>query len=505
MAIIKKAGVAFDVFVDTAKDVLGKPSGFSGKIIANSDGTEIALSSVFTEVIETVTAASTTTSAAADATRTLPVSSVSGFELGDTISVSGNYYVITSIDSKAVTFGLNKDLEGAVAASAKVEKVGNTGTYKASATITNVGDYLVVVSNYELGMGNTTYPLTIESANIDDVKTVLDTVQTDVTNIQSKVNTLSTTALDSISTQINSVDGVVTNIKGMLDGSQDVILTLNGDETAKLVAGDTVTGDTSKASGVVSVSSYDSTTKITTVTVNNATGKFAKGETLNNGSASTTGTVQSIINDAINDVLTFVKDINSALTTGGSSLAALQSLNDNIEYMLQGTAKLADGSANPLAGMGLNGIMTAIAAVKGDTAAIRTLAEDSAYGFAAIRTAIDNGRNSIESEIAALTDTSVKTSLISKISAAQTAIAANATTLGDSTYGLSAIKTELDTLSAVFASGGSIETQLTSLESYTQNLSSAISAQTTHIDGKFADVMSGLNKLGAKTTYSVFA
>jgi len=361
------------------------------------------------------------------------------------------------------------------------------------------------MSNYELGMGNVSYPLTIESANIDDVKGVVDAVQTDVTAIQSKVNTLSTTALADISTQISSVDNVVSNIKGMLDGAQDVILTINGDETAKLVVGDTVTGNTSKASGIISASTYDSNTSLTTITVNNATAAFSAGETLSNGSASTTGTIQSIINDAINDVLTFVKDINNALTTGGSSLAALQSLNDNIEYMLQGSAKLSDGSANPLAGMGLNDIITAIAAVKADTSAIRTLAEDSAYGFAAIRTAVDNGRNSIESAIAALTDTSVATSLISKINAAETAIAANASTLGDSVYGLSAIKTELDTLSATFASGGSIEKQLTNLESYTQNLSSAIAAQTAHIDGKFADVMTGIDKLGARTSYKVFA
>jgi len=114
MSSIKKAGVAFDVFVDTSKDILGKPSGFSGKIISNSTGAEITLPT-FTEVVETITAASTTTSAAAAiGSRTLPVSSVTGFELGDTILVSGNYYVVTSIDSNAKTFGLNKDLEGAI-------------------------------------------------------------------------------------------------------------------------------------------------------------------------------------------------------------------------------------------------------------------------------------------------------------------------------------------------------------------------------------------------------
>ena len=506
MASIKKAGIAFDVFVDTSKDILGQATGFAGKIIANADGSETPLATAFAEVIETITAANTTLSGDhAQGVRSLNVADVSGFELGNTILLDGNYYVLTSIDTTNNVFGIDRGLKGASADGASIDKKGNTGTYKSSVTIANAGDYVAFVSNYDLGMGHTSYPLTVEAANIDDVKSVLDVVKTEVDSIKSQVDTLDEDTVNGISAQVDAVNTTVNTIRDLIDDAQDVIVTLNGDETANIPVDTDVTGDTSGATGVVTSVSYDSDADITTAALNNVTGTFVTGETLNNGSASTDGTIQTLVNDAVNNVIDFVKEINKALTDGGSSLAALKALNDDIEHMLKGDDTLADGSDNPLAGMGLDDIMTSIAAVKDDSGAIRTLAEDSAYGFSAIRTAIDNGRNSIESKIDALNDTSDANSLASKIDAAKAVVDANKATLEDSGYGLSATKTALDNLAALFADGGDIEVRFDNLEAYTQNLSTAISDQTTHIDGKFDDVMNGLNSLGAKTSYTVFA
>lgn len=506
MASIKKAGIAFDVFVDTSKDILGKPSGFAGKIISNLDGSETPLATAFAEVIEVITAASTTlVGAHAIGARVLTVTSVSGFTLGDTILLDGNYYVITSIDTTNNILGIDRALVGASADAAPVDKKGNTGTYKSSVTIATPGDYVAFVSNYELGMGHTSYPLVVETANIDDVKSVLDAVKTEVDTIQNQVTVLDPTAMANIDSKVTTVNTTVTSIKSLIDDAQDVIITLNGDETATVPVGTNVTGDTSTATGLVTGVTYDATTTLTTVLVNNVVGKFVVGETLNNGTASTTGTIQTLVNDAVNNVIDFVKEISNALSTGGSSLAALKALNNDIEHMLKGDATLDDGTTNPLAGFGLDSIMSSVAAVKADTAAVRTLAEDAAYGFSAIRTAIDNGRNSIESQIAALSDTTNANSLASKIDAAKVVVDANSSALTDAGFGLSATKTALDNLAGLFATGGAVELRFTNLESYTQNLSTAIADQTTHIDGKFADVMNGLNSLGAKTSYTVFA
>ena len=506
MASIKKAGVEFEIFVDTAKDILGKPSGFSGKIISNADGSEVATSS-FTEVIETITAASTTLSAAASKDdRTISVDDISGFELGNTILLNGVFYVIMAIDTGANTFSLDHGLEGAAASGDTVDKRGNTGTYKASVTINNVGDYVVFVSNYELNMGHTSYPLTIEAATTDDVKQLLDSVASEVSSIKTQVDVLDEDSLNSLAGKIETVDSTVTNIKELLDDAQDVVLTLNGDETGILVVDATVTGDTSGATGVVTSSSYDSDADTTTIAVNNVDGTFVTGETLNDGTNSTTGTIQSIVNDIVNNVIDFVKKINEALTEGGSSLEALKTINADIEAMLKGDDKLADGTTdNPTAGKGLIQIFDDLAVAKDDVSEIRTLAEDAAYGFSAIRTAVDNARISIESKIDALTDTDDENSLISKINAVKTVVDANKTTLEDSGFGLSAIKNALDNVAGLFADGGAIEVRIDDIDTALDQLATAINDQTTHIDGRFDEVLGSIASLKNESKFSIFA
>ena len=506
MASIKKAGVEFEVFVDTAKDVLGKPSGFAGKIIANADGSEIA-TSAFTEVIETITAASTTLSAAASKDdRTISVDDISGFELGNTILLNGVFYVVLAIDTDANTFSLDHGLEGAAASGDTVDKRGNTGTYKAAVTVNNVGDYVVFVSNYELGMGHTSYPLTVEAATTDDVKELLDSVASEVSSIKTQVDTLDEESLNSIAGKIDTVNDTVTNIKDLIDDAQDVVLTLNGDETGILVVGANVTGDTSGATGEVTSSSYDADTDTTTIAVNNVDGVFVTGETLNDGTNSTTGTIQTIVNDVVNNVIDFVKQINDALTDGGSSLDALKSINDDIEIMLQGGDTLSDGeTANPTAGKGLIQIFDDLAVAKADVSEIRTLAEDSAYGFSAIRTAIDNARISIESKIDALTDEDDANSLASKINAVKTVVDANEATLEDSGFGLAAIKNALDNVAGLFADGGAIEVRIDDIDSALTDLQSAIDAQTTHMDGRFDEVLNSIATLKNESKFAIFA
>lgn len=505
MATIKKAGVQFDVFVDTSKDILGKPTGFAGKIISNEDGSEI-VTSAFTEVIETITAATTTlTGAQSVGDRTIAVADVAGFELGNSIILNGEYYVILAIDTSANTFGLDRGLLGAGAANDNVEKRGNTGTYKASVTVNTVGDYVVFVSNYELGMGNTSYPLVIESASVDDVKSLLDAVSSEVTAIKTQVDVLDEAALNSLSGKIDDVNVTVGDIKTLLDDAQDVVLTLNGDETANLPVDTNVTGGTSGATGLVTSVTYDSAADTTTVAVNNVTGTFVTGEVLNNGTVDTVGTIQNIVNDVVNNVIDFVKQINNALTEGGSSIDALKALNDDLEIMLQGGDTLTDGTPNPTGGKGLIQIFDELAIVKGDVAAIRTLAEDAAYGFAAIRTAIDNSRISIESKIDALSDVNDPNSLASKIDAVKTVVDANKLTLEDAGFGLSALKNSLDNLSGLFASGGAIDVRFDSVDTELANIQTLINDQTTHIDDRFDEVLDNINTFKNETKFAIFA
>lgn len=84
-------------------------------------------------------------------------------------------------------------------------------------TIPAAGDYTLVINNVSAGMDNHPTPLVVTGADIDDVKTVVDSLTTTLANVESQVNTLDEATVNGIAQQVTDVETIVTNIKTLID------------------------------------------------------------------------------------------------------------------------------------------------------------------------------------------------------------------------------------------------------------------------------------------------
>ena len=349
-------------------------------------------------------------------------------------------------------------------------------------------------------MDNEPAPIHVKDATVDDVKSVVDALKTELDLVKGQVDTLDETTVNGISAKVDALATELSSVHTLIQDSTDVQLTYAGDVASAYTSGATVTGDTSGATGTVQSSTYDATSNTTSVVATGVTGTYQVGETTDGGAA-ITGTA----NNTVNSVFEFVKEIQDLLKSG-TGLDALSAINNDLEHMIKGDATLEDGSVNPTNGKGLVQIFDEIANTHVDLSTLKTLAEDATNGFAAIRTAIDNARTSIEGKVDGISDLTNPNSLASKIAAVKTVVDANGTLLNDSTNGLASIKTTLDLLSVTVATGGTdVLTAVAGVNTLVTNLGTALDAQTAHIDGRFDSVMSALGVSADATKYSVFA
>jgi len=506
MSDIIKAGVPHPVVVNSKADKLGFEAGFKMHYVnaATNAVTEIPANS-FTEIAKDITPTSTTlVGDHAAGVKTITVADVTGFDVGETIKISGVYYRAGSVDTVANTITLKRGLEGLVTAATAVDLNGRTGSYVAMITFPTVGDFTGHVSNPSLNMDNEAFPIRVGAATVDDVNTAIEALQTDLTAVKGQVDTLDEATVNGISGKVDALSNNLDAVHTLIKDTSDVYVEIAGNETAIIGQGETITGVTSAATGVVQYVTYDATLDVTKVTMQSATGTFQVGEVVNDGTTSTTGAISSTKNNVINSVIEFVQDIKTLLGSN-SGLATLKTINNDIEHMLKGDALLDDGTVNPTATKGLSQIFDELVANHADVTAIKTLAEDATVGFSAIKTAVSDSRISIEGKIDALVNTADANSLVSKVDAVKVIVDANKALLEDATNGLAPIMTGVNTIAAMFATGGTAELRFSTIDTAITNLDAAVTAQTTHIDGKFDEVLTTLGAMNEARTYTVFA
>ena len=506
MAGTIKAGIEHIIKVNTKADKMGLETGFNLKYFNDNTKVMTAVTAPFFEFIENITPTSTTVVGAYSIGATIiTVLSAAGFTAGSSVKIGGNFYRLVAVDGVANTVTLKQGLTTAVADTDPLDLSGRTGTYGVPVTFPNAGDYTVHITNYSVGMDNEAAPIHVASASVDDVKALLDVVNTDITSVKTQVDLLDEATLNGVSGQVTQLSTDLSAVHTLLKDSSDVYIEIAGNETAIIGQGETLTGTTSTATGIVQYVTYDATAGVTKVTLQSTTGTFVTGETVSDGTATTTGTITTTQNNVINSVIEFVKDIETLLKSG-SGLEALKTINADIEAMVKGDALLSDGvTVNPTANKGLAQIFDELVLAHTDIADIKTIAHDATNGFVAIKTSIVDARASIEGKIAALIDETDPLSLASKVNAIKTVVDSNAGLLTDATNGLAPIKAAIDNVSALFATGGTAILRFDSVDTALSNLDTAITAQTAHLDAKFNDVMTKLTTMNETTKYAVFA
>jgi len=498
-----KAGIEHIMKVNTKADKMGLESGFSLKYFNDATKEMVSVSDAFFEFEDAIDDTSTTISGDHSVGETVfDVADAAGFGQGSSVKIGGNYYRIVSVNDKTIT--LKKGLLTAVADGDSFELSGRTGTYGVPVTFPNPGNYTIHITNFAVGMDNEAAPVQVVAATVDDVKTLLDDVKTEVDSVKSQVDLLDEDEVNGLSEKLDSLAADMNAMHQIMKDSSDVYFELNGDETGIVKEGVELTGDNSGAKGTVQYVEYDSDADVTKVTVQSVSGTFEADETVNDGSNSTNGTISGLQNNVINSVIEYVEKIKELLNEDAGA-AELLTINKDLKHIALGDDTLEDGSDNPTKGKGLAQIFDEITSTHSDVTSIKDLAEDSTNGFAAIKTAVTDARSSIEGKIDALVDEDDDNSLISKVNAVKSVVDANKGLLEDGTNGLAAIMSGVNNISDLFADGGDIEVRIDAIDKALSDLDTAISDQTTHLDGKFDEVMNKLAAMEDTTKYSVFA
>lgn len=369
-----------------------------------------------------------------------------------------------------------------------VEDANTPGLYRLEVTIPSTGDYTIVVRDLSGAGVNVAAPIVVTQATIDDVKNVVDQLSVTLSNVETQVNTLDQGVINQIETDVQTVQGTLNEVKQLINDTDDLAIVVSGDETGILTPGATVTGSTSGATGYVHTATYDSVNNETQVVLHwtsKAAGiNFQAGETLTDGTNTTTGTITSVVTGVVNSVLEFVTELNAALQDGASGLAALKGYTDDVENLLLGVATLADGTANPTAGKGLAQIYDRL---------------DS--GLTQLTSDLANVQAAIQADIAA-----AKVAIQNDIANVQSVVDSNSALLNDSSNGLAALKTALDNLSTQLSTHDTdIKAILQAADGGLADIKSTMIARFDAVDSALNTISNKVNTIQSTTSFTVFA
>lgn len=216
--------------------------------------------------------------------------------------------------------------------------------YSSDITIATEGDYTFVVTNTVDGYGNVTMPIVVTKASMGQIYDAVDTVEATLATVAADVAGLDGDTLTDIQASVDNVKSVVDNVSDLINNKSAELTFTGADETANLVVGDTVTGQTSGALGYVTASTFGTDT---VVTLSGVVGEFTVGEEIAGTGTTTTGLdTATYSNTTVDSVMEFVSQIDAALQDGGS---ALQILEEDLANIMAGSEFLSDGTtANPL-------------------------------------------------------------------------------------------------------------------------------------------------------------
>jgi hypothetical protein len=337
----------------------------------------------------------------------------------------------------------NGDTSTGITTGSFTELSESAGTYQAAVTIANAGDYTVIIKNPTNNLGNITAPLIITNATIDDIYQAVDTLESISTNIFNEVQNLDGDSIAAVQASISNLSEEIESISGLLANKTALLTFSSTDESANIDVGTIVTGQDSSAVGrveTVTVSGGDTVVKLSQVI-----GEFtASGtaEQISGDGGTTTSGIDSVVygNTATDTLMEFVEEINATLNSE-DGLAVISGYTDDIENMLNGTEYLKDGSTpNPFYDATNPGVAKESTAVE----ALATLQ-------AAITTAENNVNSHTDLLVGANSDTATGT-LFGDLYLLKQVVDANRTHLEDSGYGLGALETLLNSVESTLGS-----------------------------------------------------
>jgi len=317
----------------------------------------------------------------------------------------------------------------------------NAGTYTAPLTLTEVGDYIVIIESSDSRIENLEGNVLVTAASIDDVNNAVTALQSDMTSVKTQIDLLDEESVNSLKTDVSNIQSTLSELSTLIDSSGYTGLKITGDVTSELEIGDEINDRDDSGSGTVVSIDFDGTD--TWVTLDNRSGSWTVGDVIEvQSKPNLSGAVGAPYDDTVNpmdSVMEFVKAINDELEGGFGALGVLKGYTDNIELMLEGKQyKNTDGSiVIEENSYGLSEIYDAIDSSSGDTTYIRGKVDQIIQNVSNIGTDISNIVTQID-DLEALIDP--------KIDAIKTVVDANEATLEDAGYGLSALKDLLDTL-----------------------------------------------------------
>jgi hypothetical protein len=489
MAANEKAGVPFWIKIDTNKDLMGSDiaDGFTAQYFNDSTGVLVDITNgttiKFTEIMNSIASPSTGTLAqdALKGSKVIVLGAGEGinFPAGKTIRIGAseyNYVTKRTVD----TLILKSPLDSNVSSGASVTEVGNTGIYRCQATIASIGNYTVVVKNDIAGMQHTAFPVNVKAANIDDVKTLLDTMNSNLDAVKTQVDLLDEEELNTIKAAVDGITTQLTNLTTLI--GPDANGTDGLDTLMEYI--DAINTAVADSAGLAALTDmFNSRFKTTDV----------KGEViqyLDNVQSQLQDAIESGSNDKIyllkvlagetQDTIVPEEDILAAVVTNG--------LPHIFNKVVQETNEIDSAIEAVQEAITLGGsLYTHVTTV---STTLQT----------AIETAIDNA----------------KTALIVETDAIKTIVQANQSALDSSVFGLSAIKTLIDTTitdidaahTDITAVQTSIGTLNTAIVDHKTDILDAIEAAKVSIENKIdalnADITTKMDTFADSQSYKAF-
>jgi len=334
------------------------------------------------------------------------------------------------------------------------------GSYTVPVSFDTKGSYVIAIESSEDGIETLTGNVIVNNANIDDVKAAVDNARVVIDQIAEDVDGLNGATMDELKEQL-------AYIRQLSEDTKDVKIWIDGDETAKISEGVVLTGDTSGATGKVSAVDYNGDQ--TVVLMHNVEGTFENDETVNNGDESTDGKIVKNEINTVNSIIEYVEAINNAVSEGNTGLSALKGYTDDIENMLLGTEKLANGDDNPFYDEDFPG------AAKN---------KDLHDGFADLKSSMDDAKASIEDKIA-----NARQDVLDATDAIKSVVDGNKDKLEDDGYGLEALKNLIDGVSTkVTDTTDDIKDILNDADNGLKAVKDAIMDKLNSMDGKLDDI-----------------
>ena len=178
MTKIVKINEIFYPGIDTNYDELNIANEFSYEIKRASDDVIIEneiTDAIFEEVLMAYEEHSADVLADANAGRKTFTVKNSDLEVGDSIIINDDYYVIDKISTDNSTITIKSKLKNAIQADDNISTCGNTGIYKFPVKISSSGFYFITVFHKKFGHASVKYKVT--NTNVSDIMQELQTIK----------------------------------------------------------------------------------------------------------------------------------------------------------------------------------------------------------------------------------------------------------------------------------------------------------------------------------------